>query len=92
MPCELTESTSYLILFFFFPNGMWKFQGQGPNLCHISDPSHSHDNAGFLTSCATTEPLNCFLPSCEVAKIAFKIVTGKWPSISQIQQVQDQRN
>ena len=28
---------------------MQKFQGQGSNLCHNSDPSHSSDNATSLT-------------------------------------------
>lgn len=39
--------------FFFFLigciQGMWKLLGQGSNLSHSSNPSHSGDNAGSLT-------------------------------------------
>ena len=41
-----------LVLFFFafgYAGGMQKFLGQGLNLCHSSDPSHSSDNAISLT-------------------------------------------
>ena len=31
-------------------HGTWKFLGQGLNLCHSRDPSHSSDNAGSLTT------------------------------------------
>ena len=34
---------------------MWKFQGQGSNLHHHSDTSHSSDNTGSLTHWATRE-------------------------------------
>ena len=37
--------------------GMCKFPGQGLNPCHRSDPSHSSDNTGLLTHCATRELL-----------------------------------
>ena len=34
---------------------MQKFLGQGLNLHHSIDLSHSHDNVGSLTHCATRE-------------------------------------
>ena len=34
---------------------MWKFLGQGSNLCCSSDPSHDSDNARSLTDCTTGE-------------------------------------
>ena len=34
---------------------MWKFLGQGLNLCHSSNPSCHRDNARSLTYCATKE-------------------------------------
>ena len=34
---------------------MWKFPGQGSNLCHSSDPSCCSDNTRSLTYCATRE-------------------------------------
>ena len=39
---------------------MKKFLGQGSNLCHSSDPSHSSDNAGSLTLWTNRE-LTCRL-------------------------------
>ena len=36
-------------------SGMPKFQGQGLNLSHSSDPSHCSDNAESLTHWATRE-------------------------------------
>lgn len=36
--------------------GIWKFKGQGLNLCHGSDPSHNRDNTGSWT-CGTTRKL-----------------------------------
>ena len=38
-----------------FDHHTWKFQGQGLNLPHSCDSSHSSDNTGSLTHCATTE-------------------------------------
>ena len=46
------------LLFFIFGHApdVWKFSGQGSNLCHSSDNTQS------LTCCATREPLRqCFL-------------------------------
>ena len=38
------------ILFFFScTHSVWKFLGQGLNLCQSSDPSHSNDNTRSLT-------------------------------------------
>ena len=36
---------------------MWKFLGQGPNLCHSSDISRCSDNTRSLTHCTTRELL-----------------------------------
>ena len=41
-----------LLLFFGCIHGTWMFLGQGLNLCHSSNLSHSSDNAGSLTCCA----------------------------------------
>ena len=40
---------------------MWKFPGQGLNLGHSSDPSHSSDNTESLTHRTTEEFLICIL-------------------------------
>ena len=40
-------------LFFGYAGGIWKFLGQGLNLCQSSDLNHSSDNARFLTLCAS---------------------------------------
>ena len=40
-------------VFFAHTHGMWKFPGQVSNVCVSSDPSHSSDNTGSLTCCAT---------------------------------------
>ena len=38
-------------LFLTMPHySMWKFQGQGLNLCYSRDPSHSNDNTRSLTT------------------------------------------
>ena len=42
---------------------MWKFPGQGSNLCQTSDLSHSNGNAGSLTCCVTRELLELDLKS-----------------------------
>ena len=39
---------------------MWKFPGQGSNLHHRSDPSHSSDNTRSLTHQATRELISTF--------------------------------
>ena len=43
--------------FFFFYHicSMWKFPGEGLNLCHSSDPSHCSVHARSLTHCTTGE-------------------------------------
>ena len=48
----------YLFFFFFFPHGIRKFPGQGWNLHHSSDQSHSSDN---LNHWATREILRYIL-------------------------------
>ena len=57
--CIFPWSISLLFFFFFFPlgraHGTWKFWGQGSNLCHCSNLSHSSDNAESLTCWATRE-------------------------------------
>ena len=41
---------------------MWKFPGQGLNLCHSSDPRYCSDNAGSLTCCIARKlPGDCVL-------------------------------
>ena len=44
--------------FFGHAHSMWKFLGQGSNLCHGSDPSCCSDNTGSLTYCSIRE-LHC---------------------------------
>ena len=43
------------LVWFWLYHGMWKFLGQGSNLCHGLNQSHSSDNAGSLTHWATRE-------------------------------------
>ena len=58
---------------------MWKFPGQGSNLCHSNDWSHCSDNTRALTRCAIRElPLPLFIiPSgsllfpTKVAKVSY---------------------
>ena len=38
----------FIYLFIGHAHSMWKFQGQGLNPRHSSDPNHSTDNAGSL--------------------------------------------
>jgi len=56
---ELFQSTIYVFIYLFIylghAGGMRKFSGQGSNLWHISDLSHSSDNARSLTCFATRE-------------------------------------
>ena len=40
-------------MFFGCSHSIWKFPGQGSNLHHSKDPSHSSDNAGSLNRCTT---------------------------------------
>ena len=40
---------------------MWKFPGQGLNLCHSSTLSRCSDNTGSLSHCATRELLDVFI-------------------------------
>ena len=49
----------FLLLLFFFSctHDIWKFQGQGSNLCHNSYCS----DVGSLAHCATREPLDILL-------------------------------
>ena len=51
VPWELTW------IFWLCPHGMLKFLGQGSNPHHSCSLSHSSDNAGSLTHCATRERL-----------------------------------
>lgn len=50
----VTSLDIFLTLFFFSatPTAMQKFPGQGLNPHHSSNPNHSNDNTGYLT----TEP------------------------------------
>ena len=45
----------FFFLFFGCTHSMWKFQGQGLNMSHSSDPSHSSDNTRPLTHLAIRE-------------------------------------
>ena len=54
----LYSNISFLSFFFFFFGhtcGMWKFLGQGSNLCHNSNPSCCIDNTRSLTHCTKKE-------------------------------------
>ena len=53
---------SFFFFFFFFGHvcSTWKFQGQGSNPCHSSDPNHSSDNTEYLT-CHQETPGYCIL-------------------------------
>ena len=68
-PCPLQPTSSFpmLVPSFFWPHTQhWKFQSQGSNTCHSSDPSHSSDNAGSLTYCTTRElPVSSFIGYCQ---------------------------
>ena len=51
---KLLLGKSFIYLFIFgYSHGREKFLGQGLNLHHSCDPSHSNDNARLLTCCAT---------------------------------------
>ena len=53
--------TSCLFFFFFATTGMWKFPGQGSNLCRSCNLCHSCGNNKSLTCCAIRElPIPCF--------------------------------
>ena len=53
----------FFLFFFLFLSlfccfcSMWKFLGEGSSPCHSSNLSHSSDNVGSLTYCATWELL-----------------------------------
>ena len=49
-----------LFIFFGCAYGMWKFQGQGMNPHHSSNPSHCSDKASSLTLCHKGTPLSPF--------------------------------
>ena len=61
-PAAYTQSLgSFGLIVFGLVHSKWKFQGQGANLHHSSDQSHSSDNAGSLTHGATRELLKLML-------------------------------
>ena len=52
------------VFFFFFSQNqacMWRFLGQGSNLRHSADPSHSSDDAGSFTCCHQRASYSLFL-------------------------------
>ena len=49
------QSGFIYLLFFGCICGMWKFLGQGLNLCHTNNPSHCSNSAGSLACSATGE-------------------------------------
>ena len=55
--------TTQFLSFFGHIHVMWIFLGQGLNLCHSSDPSHSSDNTGSLTYYTTRKLWNFFFYS-----------------------------
>ena len=55
----------YLFLMFGCTRCRWKFPGQGLNLYHSSDPSHSDDNITSLSCCSTRELQNIPAFKCE---------------------------
>ena len=59
----------YLFIYFGCTHGMQKFLGQGSNLLHSSNLSHSSDNAGSLTYWAIRELLNQVIFCCWVLEI-----------------------
>ena len=77
---------------------MWKFPGQGSNLCHSSDPRHSSGNARSLTHWATREFLHKFLNehvfnslgyvsrrgSAESHSISLLNILGNYPTFSTV--------
>ena len=57
-PNLVSSPIRYLFFFFLFggcTHSMWKLLGQGSNLHHCSDSSHSSDNARSFTCWATRE-------------------------------------
>ena len=54
-------------------HGVWKFWGQGSNLCNSSDPSHSGDNTRFLTHCARKTPHSNIFSGC----LSFNFIHNK---------------
>ena len=55
--CRRLARTSAPGFFFRQARGLWKFLGQGSNLCHSSDPSCCSDTTRSLPRCATRELL-----------------------------------
>ena len=55
--CRRLARTSAPGFFFHQARGLWKFLGQGSNLCHSSDPSCCSDTTRSLPHCATRELL-----------------------------------
>ena len=49
VPPSSTEMKFISCFTFGHPYGKWQFPGQGSNLCHRSNPSHSSANASSLT-------------------------------------------
>ena len=60
---SLYSTVLYLFIYFGHTGGRQKFPGQGSNLHHSSNPSHTSNNAGSLTWSATRElhGVFCFL-------------------------------
>ena len=56
--------------------GMWKFPGQGSNLSHSCDPSHSSDNARLLRHWATRELLNKSLLNLILSPVTLPVPRG----------------
>ena len=50
-----TPEYSFVVVVVAYAHGMWKFLGQGSNLCHSCNQSHSSDNTGSLNCWALRE-------------------------------------
>lgn len=55
MNSDLPMKSLFIYLFFASVCGMWKFLGQGLNLCHGSNPSCCSDSPGSKMYCSTGE-------------------------------------
>ena len=55
--CNKSENPHF---FFGYTHSMWKFLGQGSNLCHRSNPSCWSDNTRSFIHCAIKELLKFF--------------------------------
>ena len=60
--------------FIIFSHGMWKFPGQGSNLHHGNDLSHSSDNAGILNPLGHQGMAQLQLYKWQFFRIFFKII------------------